>query len=958
MSTPRDLWPEVSRLLDEALELEDAARRVWFDSLKVRAPTLASHLAPLLVAHEHGAAHHVMQGPPSELIAAALSAQSGRLAAASPGQMLGPYRLLTPIGEGGMASVWLAEQTLNVRRRVALKIPRYGVEGAAAMAARFHHERDFLAGLEHPHIARLYDAGVTDDGQPYLVMEWIDGQHITSYADAGGLTVGQRIELFRQVLRAVRHAHTRLVIHRDLKPSNILVTADGEVKLLDFGIARLLSEGLPIDSSRPALSQLAMTPEAASPEQLAGDPLATTSDVYSLGVVLYELVVGIRPYRLRTSGVQSSSEALHAALMAVTILRPSVAGIEVATAASRGTTVAGLRRTLAGDLDAILTKALMKDPSLRYQSTDEFGADLHRWQEGHPVTARRATPMYRLGRFFSRNRAGVLAAGAVMLVLLAGLGTSLWQAERARQEAQLAHSVQAFLTKLFAASDPEQARGQDIGAKELLARGAARVEAELKDQPAILAPLQQQIGTIYFQLGDNVTAIAHLHSALALYAKTGDEATEPAIDTECAIAKALGDEEQFAQDRQAAARCMRLADANFGPRNRWRLLAQTEIAWSDIETGHPQAGADLLQAAIAEAESLTPRPELQIQKARTVLGDAWLGLGQLERARDVFAEQVRIGLLTPGVELTDQMVDRLNLARVQYLLEQFELASAELAALVPLMDKQIGPAHDRTIRARSLWSQALAEVGEYDRAVAVERANLDAASRRPSIDADMLNFQKLVLAKVLKIAARPAEALPLAVEGLAFEDAKYPEPYWVREAARRIVGELLLQNGRVDDAVALLHQASANGERIDGHASNAKFADLLQAEALARWRRGRQGDAHDALLLLDQAHSIYVGSLSVNSRATLRCAVHRSWIEAMIHPEDAAINGAFRRATEAFEATLPSTHVGHAELLLMQAELKRRSGDTAGARRDAEAGATSWMSVVHSEFKPPLYGLH
>jgi len=335
MSIPAQLWPELSRLLDEALNLDDPARTAWLAGLEQDAPTLAAHLRRLLAAHAQPEEGDPLHASPSTLIALAL-AQLAPSASLAAGRMLGPYRLLEPLGEGGMASVWLAEQTLNVRRRIALKIPHAGLEDPEATAARFARECDFLASLEHPNIARLYDAGASAEGLPYLAMEWIDGQPITRYADALRLAIPERIELFEQVLEAVRFAHTRLVIHRDIKPSNILVTPAGDVKLLDFGIARLLDETLPgPNAAAAAAGSRALTPESASPEQLAGATLTTPSDVYSLGVVLYELLAGRRPYRLDASLSDGDAASVHAAVLEARVSVPSSLVIDDATTAAQ-----------------------------------------------------------------------------------------------------------------------------------------------------------------------------------------------------------------------------------------------------------------------------------------------------------------------------------------------------------------------------------------------------------------------------------------------------------------------------------------------------------------------------------------------------------------------------------------------------------------------------------------------
>ncbi len=386
MTIPAELWPRISQLLDEGLLLDAASRSRWLAGLDEANPDEAVHVRRLLAAHDRPDGDGALGPPPAELLAAALADEgTTRL---TPGQMLGPYRLLERIGEGGMASVWLAEQTVNVVRRVALKIPHAGLEDAAAMTARFAHERDFLASLEHPHIARLYDAGASADGLPYLAMEWIDGVPITRYADDHALGVAARIALFLQVLQAVRFAHARLVIHRDLKPSNIIVTADAQVKLLDFGIARLLEEPLGGDAAAVTGMPRALTPQAASPEQLAGAPLGTTSDVFSLGVVLFELLTGQRPYRLETAPGAGSATAFHAALIAAEIGVPSRTFMDAQAAARRASTPAALRRALAGDLDAIVARALMKDPAHRYESAEALAADLERYLRLEPVQAR------------------------------------------------------------------------------------------------------------------------------------------------------------------------------------------------------------------------------------------------------------------------------------------------------------------------------------------------------------------------------------------------------------------------------------------------------------------------------------------------------------------------------------------------------------------------------------------
>jgi serine/threonine protein kinase len=311
------------------------------------------------------------------------------------------------LGAGGMAEVWLARRADGAfKREVALKLPMLA-QARAGLEARFARERDILASLEHPHIARLYDAGVDPKGLPYLAMEYVQGEPLTDWSDAHRLGIPERLGLFLQVLEAVQYAHEKQVIHRDLKPSNILVTESGQVRLLDFGVARLL-EGEETD--QPALTSLygrALTPDYASPELLRGDPIDERSDLYSLGVLLYELLTGTRPYRLKSA---ASIGALDQAIATLEVKKPSLQ-LEPSAATDRSSTVERLARQLRGDLDAVVLKALAKEPTLRYPSAAALKEDLRAYLGGRPIRARPARIPYRLGKFARRNRA-LLGVGA------------------------------------------------------------------------------------------------------------------------------------------------------------------------------------------------------------------------------------------------------------------------------------------------------------------------------------------------------------------------------------------------------------------------------------------------------------------------------------------------------------------------------------------------------------------
>ena len=958
MSVPSELWPEVSRLLDAALDLDGADRLQWLTQLQTTQPELALLVRKLLQAHDRPANADPLNGPPADLLVAALSDHAAVHGSLVAGQMIGPYRLISSIGEGGMASVWLAEQTVNVLRRVALKIPHSMLEAPDVTAARFIHERDLLASLEHPHIARLYDANISADQQPYLAIEWIDGVSITQYADTHRLDIAQRVELFQQVLQAVRFAHARLIIHRDLKPSNILVTANGEVKLLDFGIAALLDDTHNNSVSEPngISTTRALTPDTASPEQLAGEPLGTPTDVYSLGIVLYELLSGRRPYHLLPQD-DPVPKALHKALLATSITPLSQAHCDATILTSRDTSIRKLRRALAGDLEAICDKALSKVAAKRYESVEAMSADLTRWRMHMPVDARRGSLSYRANRFISRNRVAVVAGIITTSALCIGLGISLWQAERARQEARLAQSVQSFVSSLFDANDPQQARGHDVSAKELLARGAQRLNTELQDQPRVLARLQHEIGGLYIQLGDNVAARPHLERSLQLYEQIGQNGSEDAIDTRFELMEAFTEEMQFDRARELANQTLAIADQYFGIHNRWRLPIRTQLAWMMIDS-RPSAAVALLKQALDDAWHDDPHVTKQLLKSRAILGNAYIELGELELARDLFAHNIHDATLISDYELTDLLVDRYNLARTRFNLHQYSQTNIDLEKLVPDLDQQIGPEHDRTIKARALWAQTLAELGHYQRAIQTQRQNLQYAQSRSSVDEDVISLQKLTLAKLLKVSFQPDEGLPLARDGLSFMDKKYPEPFWTRETARRLLGELLVEDRQIDKAISVFDTALGNASRLDNFDNHTAYADMLQAKAMALHARSRNGDDELGIKLLNQALVIYSNVLGANNPAALRCATHLAWLQALQAPSNPTVRETFERSAMAFAATLPTEHVVNAELLLMRSELSHRANAMTEAHQQLLAGQKEWRATMNNEFKPPFIALH
>jgi serine/threonine protein kinase/Tfp pilus assembly protein PilF len=466
-------------------------------------------------------------------------------AAAGRSRIIGRWRLVDLIGRGGTAAVYLAERADGeFEQTAAFKVLRFGLDSGSA-AERFATERQILARVQHPHIAGLIDGGISPDGLPYLVMEYVDGVPITEYCNRNSLTIRQRLALFRDVAEAVQYAHQNLVVHRDLKPGNILVTADGWIKLLDFGIAKLIDQEQAANATVTA--QRMLTPVYAAPEQVVGGPITTATDVYALGVLLYELLAGQRPYEVQgLTAAESERLIVH-----VTPPAPSTV-VSEENCPKCGLRPARLRRLLAGDLDNICMMSLRKEPKLRYASADQLGEEIDRYLKGMPVQARRASANYRLRKFVGRHRLGVTLSAAAVLLLIGFAASMAVVSTQLARERELSDRVTRLFVDVFAVADPSQ--GATITAREVLDRGARRIKADLEGQPEVQTELLDVMGRVYSNLGLYDNAVGLLESSVQLRERTEGESDHLADSLE-----ALGEAQRLRGDYPAAEGTMRKA---------------------------------------------------------------------------------------------------------------------------------------------------------------------------------------------------------------------------------------------------------------------------------------------------------------------------------------------------------------------------------------------------------------
>jgi serine/threonine-protein kinase len=827
MEPDRELdWDHVDRLLAAALEQPPAARAGFLDEACAPDEALRAMLGRLVSAAE---TEDAFLETPAVAAAAVLVADwaEGQGDERPPpedrrdGRRVGAYRLLDKLGEGGMGTVYRAERADGqFEHRVALKLVRTGLE-SEEVRRWFRRERQILARLSHPHIARLLGGGVLEgpggEEQPYLVMELVEGEPLTAYCDRRRLPTEARLALFAQACEAVRYAHGHLVIHRDLKPSNILVTEDDlgapQVKLLDFGIARLLDEHDEAAGAATRTLVPRLTPEYAAPEQVRGEPVTTATDVYALGVLLYELLTGHRPYTFarRTPG------EVERVVCEQTPERPSavVTRAPEADGPERAAEPDALRRRLRGALDTVVLKALAKEPATRYATADALLEDVRRHLAGLPVSAHVPSAAYRARLFVRRHRWGVAAAAAFAFLVVAG--TALYTAGIARernlvrQEADKAARVTEFLLSLFEANDPAVARGDTLTAGALMERGLHEADA-LRHQPEVQARLLEVIGRTYRSMGRPDLAEAPLAEALALQRRLHPEPHPDLARSLFWAAAVFGDRDDYGD-----------AEALY----REGLAMQRGL----LGANDPALGATLYELAGV----------LHFQ-------------GRQAEADTLFQEALRIFRRLPDTSDPETMRALVDMARYLYYSQSIDDAETLYRRVLQMQEAYYGDVHPAPAATRLELARVLSSTHRYRDSEQMSREGLGVAAPRLGEHHSVVQGGRRDLAMTLYQLGRYAEAEQLLRQAL---DAGPDQSSIMRAGILLDLGFVLMEQGRLDEAEPLVRENIRIQEEGLGAGSVYVGEGLVALGRLERLRKNYgAATAH-----LTRARAIYVASL-------------------------------------------------------------------------------------------------
>lgn len=848
-------WERLQELFSRAVELPEAEREAFIARETGGNTRLRDELLELLACDTGKAT-----GPLTHALGAAIDATTRDRRRALVGQVVGNYKLVSVLGHGGTGTVYLGERAdRQYSAQVAVKIiDTATVQGDLGL--RFRAERQILASLNHPNIARLLDAGETQEGQPYLIMEYVHGDPVDRYCDRKQLDVQARLELFLDICVAVQYAHQNLIVHRDLKPANILVTTEGAPKLLDFGIAKLLDTG---DAAAAlALTRMndrLLTPEYASPEQILGRAVTTASDVYALGVVLYELLTGLRPYTVPASASQLELER---SICVSDPQRPSTAvrralenGPEEgqsemsAVAMARGMAPDKLRRRLLGDIDAIIMRALRKEPQHRYGSVEQFTDDVRRYLSREPVLARQGNWLYYSQRFIRRNALGV-SAGATFVIFIIAFAIAMSiqtqrvaaERDRATQESGRAETVSRFMLDVFAASDPFTSQGREVTARQLLDDAGNRIRGDLSQHPEVRARLLEAIGRAYRRQNQFDRSVSFLEEALHIRKQTpdADSAKTASVLTELAIAlRQTGDVDSADKMLKQA---LQISRQHSNERSVTYATLLTNLGRVELQAGDLEEARKYFESGLTLNRDLLGPNHPDVADVLLELSSVFMWGDKLEAAERAVRESVEIYRST----LPEFHPDRVL---AEYRFGEVLLAQGRVNEAAPLFEKSLGSQkmlYGENSRQVADILDSLSQIrrsqGLLDEAEEFARQAVQTQENALGEQHFMTGYFHSALAALLLRREKYPEAEEELRKSLDIYSKTLPPDHQYVASSEHLLGEVLLETNRLNDAEAMLTASMNRWKRTDSSAWRSARSASALGEVLYRQGRTREAE--------------------------------------------------------------------------------------------------------------------